>query len=38
MVQWSLGRQMVESWLLTIPATALISGFIFIVLKGSLNL
>ncbi len=38
MVQWSLGRQMVESWLLTIPMTALISGLIFIVLKGSLNI
>ena len=38
MVQWSIGRQMIESWLLTIPMTAFISGLIFIILKGSLNL
>jgi PiT family inorganic phosphate transporter len=38
MVQWSIGRQMIESWLLTIPMTALISGLIFIILKASLNM
>ncbi len=38
MVQWSVGWQMVISWLLTIPMAAVISGLIYIIMKVSLNL
>jgi inorganic phosphate transporter, PiT family len=38
MVGWKVGRDMVISWLLTMPLTAVISGLIYIILKGSLNI
>jgi PiT family inorganic phosphate transporter len=38
MVQWSVGKDMVVSWLLTIPLTAFVSGLIYIIIKGSLNI
>ena len=38
MVQWSVGRQMVISWLLTIPMAAVISGLFYIIVKVGLNL
>ena len=38
MVQWSVGKDMVVSWLLTMPLTAFVSGLIYIILKGSLNI
>jgi inorganic phosphate transporter, PiT family len=38
MVQWSVGKDMVVSWLLTMPLTALVSGLIYIIMKGSLNI
>jgi inorganic phosphate transporter, PiT family len=38
MVGWSVGKDMVVSWLLTMPLTAFVSGLIYIILKGSLNI
>ncbi|HEY3419163.1 MAG TPA: inorganic phosphate transporter [Methanomassiliicoccales archaeon] len=38
MVQWSVGKDMVVSWLLTMPLTAFVSGLIYIILKGGLNI
>jgi PiT family inorganic phosphate transporter len=38
MVQWSVGKDMVVSWLLTMPLTAFVSGLIYIIMKGSLNI
>ena len=38
MVQWSVGKDMVVSWLLTMPLTAFVSGLTYIILKGSLNI
>ena len=37
MVQWSVGKHMVVSWFLTIPAAALLSSLVFIILKLLLN-
>ena len=38
MVQWKVGQDMVVSWLLTMPLTAIMSGIIYIFMKGSLNI
>ncbi|MGD0818923.1 MAG: inorganic phosphate transporter [Methanomassiliicoccales archaeon] len=38
MVGWSVGKDMVVSWLLTMPLTAFVSGLVYIVMKGSLNI
>jgi inorganic phosphate transporter, PiT family len=38
MVKWSVGKEMVVSWLLTMPLTAVVSGLIYIILKVSLNI
>lgn len=38
LVQWSVGKEMVVSWLLTIPLTAVLSGLIFILMRGILNI
>jgi phosphate/sulfate permease len=37
-VQWAIGKDMVVSWLLTMPLTAFVSGLVFIIMKGSLNI
>ncbi|OPY31814.1 MAG: Phosphate transporter family protein [Methanomassiliicoccales archaeon PtaU1.Bin124] len=34
MVQWSMGKEMVYSWLLTIPVAAIISGLIYLIVNG----
>jgi PiT family inorganic phosphate transporter len=33
MVQWSVGKHMAVSWLVTIPASAMLSGLVFIILN-----
>lgn len=38
MVQWSVGKDMIISWVLTIPLTALLSGLIYIIMNGTLNI
>jgi len=38
MVQWAIGKDMVVSWLLTMPLTAFLSGLVYVILKGSLNI
>jgi PiT family inorganic phosphate transporter len=38
MVQWSVGKHMAVSWLVTIPASALLSGLVFIILDVVLNI
>jgi PiT family inorganic phosphate transporter len=38
MVGWRIGKDMVVSWLLTMPLTAFVSGLIYIIMKGSLNI
>ncbi len=38
MVKWSVGKDMVVSWLLTMPLTAVVSGLIYIILKVGLNI
>jgi inorganic phosphate transporter, PiT family len=38
MVGWSVGKDMVVSWLLTMPLTAFVSGLIYVIMKGSLNI
>lgn len=37
-VRWSIGRDMAISWILTIPASLLLAGAIFLILKIVLNL
>jgi PiT family inorganic phosphate transporter len=37
MVQWSVGKHMAISWLLTIPASAVLSALVFNILKTVLN-
>jgi len=37
-VQWSVGKQMLISWLLTIPASAVLSAIVFNILKLLSNL
>jgi len=37
-VRWSIGRDMAVSWILTIPASLLLGGATFIILKIGLNL
>ena len=37
-VRWSIGRDMTVSWILTIPASLLLAGVTFIILKIGLNL
>ena len=38
MVQWAIGKDMVVSWLLTMPLTAFVSGLVYVIMKGSLNI
>jgi PiT family inorganic phosphate transporter len=38
MVQWAVGKQMVVSWLLTMPLTAVVAAFIYIIMKGAFNI
>lgn len=38
MVGWSVGKDMVVSWLLTMPLSAFVSGLVYIIMKGSLNI
>jgi PiT family inorganic phosphate transporter len=37
-VRWSMGRDMAVSWILTIPASMLLAGAAFLILKFALNL
>ena len=37
MVQWSVGKHMAVSWLLTIPASAVLSAIVFNILTVILN-